>query len=401
MRFTEMKYLYLILSIVVVLQGCNSSERNISEIKKWSLDLAETAIIRNDTLARYNNPSKIKWQYDIAMLGEAIYMLKDADSKYSDYYSNFIDYFVTNEGSIKKYNLSDFNLDFVNPAKGLLCFYEIKKEEKYLKALDTIMLQIKMQPRTHNGGFWHKKIYPDQVWLNSTYMLDPFLARYAKLFNEPQWYDSACFNLILTYNLTVDSTDGLMCHAWDESKSQVWADPVTGKSPNKWGRGMGWYLMALVDVLEILPEDHKERKNLEKILLSVSESLLKVKDKKMKLWYQVLYNNNQQYNYIETSCSAMFIYSFAKAYNLGLLPVKYYDVAVESFNSLVKNFIKIDKDQLPTLTNICGQAGIGGKVHKDGSFGYYINQEQIDNDPKGIAPLIMASVEIGKNLRLN
>lgn len=362
--------------------------------ENWALDLANAVMSRNDSLAIYNNPASVKWTYDLGMLGQAIEKVNSSDSRYFNYNKNFIDLFVNENGSISTYKSTDFNLDDFCPAKSLLDLYQKTGDEKYSRAIDTIMLQLKNQPRTSNGGYCHKRIYDHQIWLNSSYMLEPFLAQYAHDFNQPQWYDTICFQLINTYNLTVDSNDGLMVHAWDETRKQNWADPVTGKSPNKWGRGMGYYAMALVDVLAYLPKDHPERKELETMLKDISKSLLKVRDKSTGLWFQILDKGDKEYNYIESSCSAMFIYAFAKGVNLGILPEKYKEIASESFLNLAKNCVKTDVDQLPTLTHISGPAGLGIKVLRDGSFEYYINQQQIDNDPKGVAPLIMAAVEL-------
>lgn len=385
--------------IVIVLLGaftaCSSSSSNNSVKKEnWALDLANAVMSRNDSLAIYNNPASVKWTYDLGMLGQAIEKVNSSDSRYFNYNKNFIDLFVNENGSISTYKSTDFNLDDFCPAKSLLDLYQKTGDEKYSRAIDTIMLQLKNQPRTSNGGYCHKRIYDHQIWLNSSYMLEPFLAQYAHDFNQPQWYDTICFQLINTYNLTVDSNDGLMVHAWDETRKQNWADPVTGKSPNKWGRGMGYYAMALVDVLAYLPKDHPERKELETMLKDISKSLLKVRDKSTGLWFQILDKGDKEYNYIESSCSAMFIYAFAKGVNLGILPEKYKEIASESFLNLAKNCVKTDVDQLPTLTHISGPAGLGIKVLRDGSFEYYINQQQIDNDPKGVAPLIMAAVEL-------
>jgi len=388
--------LLALLTLVIVLQGCEPrTPRQAAEGgSKWSVSLADAVMSRNDSLAIYNNPPSIRWQYDIAMLGQAIEKLNTTDQRYFNYYRSYIDYFIQNDGTILTYKRSNYKLDDFNPAKGLLMLYEKTGNEKYHKAIDYILAQLENQPRTNNGGYCHKEIYNHQIWLNSSYMLGPFLARYAHDFNQPQWYDTVCFQLKNTYNLTVDPVDGLLVHAWDETHQQNWADQITGKSPHKWGRGMGWYMMALVDVLEYLPNDHPRRNEMESILLEISIALLKVREKETGLWYQILDQGDKPYNYIETSCSAMFIYAFAKGANLEVLPNKYREIAKASFLSLTRNFIKTDVDSLPTLTQVSSSAGLGIKMQRDGSFEYYINQQQIDNEPKGVAPLIMAATEL-------
>ncbi|MBN2806904.1 MAG: glycoside hydrolase family 88 protein [Prolixibacteraceae bacterium] len=385
-----------VLSLVVLLQACGTgASKKVKEPDvKWSTRLADAVMKRNDSLVIYNNPSSIRWQYDVAMLGQAIGQLDNEHSVYFQYFRNYFDHFIDSEGEIHTYELQAYDLDDVFPANGLLTLYEKTGEEKYLLAVHEIITQFNGQPRTKSGAFCHKKIYDGQLWLNSAYMYGPFLARYANMFNQPQWFDTICFQLKNIYEHTIDTSDGLMVHAWDETRTQKWASAETGKSPNKWGRGMGWYLMALVDVLQFLPADHPEKAELSAMLEHLSEALLKVRDKETGLWYQILDRGNEPYNYIETSCSAMIIYAYAKASTLGMLPPKYHDVAREAFLSLTNRFVKTGSDQLPTLTNISGPAGLGIKAHRDGSFEYYINQKQIDNEPKGIAPLIMAAIEL-------
>ncbi|MDA3929388.1 MAG: glycoside hydrolase family 88 protein [Prolixibacteraceae bacterium] len=381
--------------LITAFWGCSSSKSNgLDEENIWSVKMANAVMARNDSLAFYNNPSSINWQYDIAMLGQAIERLSGDNAIYSAYHKNFIDYFVQPDGTIKKYDQSEYNLDYFNAAKGLIRVYKQTKDEKYQLALQLLLRQLENQPKAINGGYIHKSIYPNQIWLNSSYMLCPFLVEYAMVFDEPKWLNVACFQLQNTYNVTVDSKDGLLVHAWDESKQQVWANAETGKSPHKWSRGMGWYMMALVDAIEFLPKEHPQRTELIKIFKSLSKSLLEFKDEETGLWFQILNLGEREYNYLETSGSAMFIYVFAKGVNIGVLPSKYKAIAKESFLSLTQHFIKTDIDGLPTLTNISGSAGLGVKLHRDGSFEYYINQKPIDNDPKGMAPFIMAANEL-------
>lgn len=384
----------LMILLLGTLLACSTSHKVKPDVEKWSVKLADAVMSRNDSLAIYNNPSSIKWTYDIAMLGQAIASVDSGSALYFNYYKAYIDLFVKRDGSIETYKQTDYNLDNFNPAKELLVLYKATGDEKYKQAIQNMMNQLVSQPRVDNGGYCHKAIYDQQIWVNSQYMLSPFLAEYAHDFNQPEWYDSVCFQLENTYHLTVDKSDGLLYHAWDCAKRQPWADGQTGLSPNKWSRGMGWYMMGLVDVLEFLPANHYKRNTLIAILEESSEALLTVRDKETGLWYQILNLGDKEFNYIETSGSAMFIYAFAKGANLGVLPARYREVAVESFNSLVTNFVKVDIDGLPSLTHISGSAGLGVKLHRDGSFEYYINQTQIDNDPKGMAPLIMAAKEL-------
>ena len=232
------------------------------------------------------------------------------------------------------------------------------------------------------------------MWLDGIYMSSPFMVQYAQEFNAPGWFDVAAFQITHIYEKTVDEKTGLMYHAWDESRTQRWCDPSTGRSKHFWGRAMGWYTMALVDVLDYLPENHPQRQQIIDILNNVSEALLKVRDKDTGLWYQVLDRGGEEGNYLEASCSNMFIYVFAKGARNGYLPEHYKVIASSSFDGVLDNFIQKDNDGLLTLTNVCGSCGLGGNPYRDGSYEYYISEKQVDNDPKGVAPFILAALEL-------
>lgn len=393
-----MKYLLIGITALIFLTGCNqqSSKREKDCKYKWSVIMADAAMQRFDSLITYNSPPSIKWQYDIAMLGQAIDKLGYLDAKYSEYHEDFLDYFVQDDGSLRIYNQNEYNLDHVNPAKGLITLYKRKGDEKYLIAINTIIEQLKNQPRTKAGGYWHKNIYPSQMWLDGIYMSAPFLAQYAKEFNKPEWFDTISHQIILIYNKTVDSETGLLYHAWDESKSQQWSNPETGRSKHFWGRAMGWYMMALADVLEYMPADHPSRDTILTIFNKTAETLIQFRDTETGLWYQVLDKQGVEGNYLEASCSAMFTYAFAKGAKKGYLPEKFLDFSLESFNSIIKNFIFTEQNGLPAMTNICGAAGLGGNPYRDGSYEYYINEKKVDNDPKGVSPFILAAIVLEK-----
>lgn len=362
----------------------------------WSVRMAGSVMARNEGLLRYNNAEKIKWQYDIAMLAMAMDRLGHIDQKYSLYMEQFMDYFIQQDGSILHYELKKYNLDYVNPAKNLITLYKRTGEERYRIALEQIIHQLEEQPRTHSGGFWHKQVYPWQMWLDGSYMASPFMAQYAREFDNETWMDEAVFQLIQLYDRTHDERTGLLYHAWDESRSQRWCDPETGLSRIFWGRAMGWYMMALVDVLDFIPGDHPGRKRILEILETTSEALLRVRDEDSKLWYQVLDQGNRQGNYLEASASAMFVYAFAKAAGKGYLEQRFRDVAEESFDGLLEHFIHEDEDGGLTMTSIVGGCGLGGDPYRDGSYEYYTTEKQVDNDPKGVAPFILAALELDR-----
>ena len=278
----------------------------------------------------------------------------------------------------------------------MLELYKLTGEEKYKKAIETLVNQMKNQPRTKSGGFWHKKIYPYQMWLDGIYMGSPFLARYAKDFNQPEWFDEVTFQIQEIYRETLDENTGLLYHAWDESREQRWCNPETGQSKHFWSRAEGWYVMAIVDVLDYLPENHKDRAAIIEILNKVCAALLKVQDEKTGLWYQVLDMGGKEGNYLEASGTAMFIYTFAKGAKNGYLDKKYFDIAEKAFDNMVTFMIKTGDDGLPVLTNTCGACGLGGNPYREADYNYYVTEKQVENDQKGVAPFILAAIELNK-----
>ncbi len=350
---------------------------------------------RTDSLV-YLYGDNIKWSYDIALLGMAIDRLGSEDPAYSKYMQDYIDYFVKEDGTVSKYKKTDYNLDNINPAKNLITLYKRTGEQKYLNAINSFIVQLVEQPTTGLGGFWHKKRYPWQMWLDGIYMSSPFMAQYAKEFNRQEWFDTVALQITLIYDHTLDPATGLLYHAWDESREQQWASPETGQSSQFWGRAMGWFMMALVDVLDYFPDEHAGYEKIKQILNHTADAILKVRDPKTGLWYQVLDQGNREGNYLEASCSCMFTYAFAKGAKNGYLPEKYYQVAEDSFGSILKEFVITDQDGLPSLTQICGAAGLGGNPYRDGSYDYYIHERIVKNDPKGVGPFILAAIELAR-----
>ena len=387
---------------VFILLACNSftlaDSLKVKTSKSWSQRISDSFMLRhpadlvNDTI--YNN----KWTYDQGVLQEALRQvyLKTKDKKYYDYIKTSIDLFIEPNGTIKTYKYSDFNIDNVNTGKSLLFLYSKTKEAKYKIAADTLRKQLANQPRTKSNGFWHKKIYPNQMWLDGLYMGEPFYAQYSKMFNSSKDFDDIAHQFILIEKQTRDDKTGLLYHAWDESKQQKWADPVTGRAPNFWSRAMGWYAMALVDVLDFIPKNHPKRGELIKILQRLAEGLLKVQDEKTGLWYQVPNMPDRKGNYLEASGSSMFTYAFAKGANKGYLNKKYLKSGRKAFEGIIANLTTISKDDRIDLLGTCRSAGLGGNPYRDGSFEYYISEPKKTNDLKGYGPFIMAAVELEK-----
>jgi unsaturated rhamnogalacturonyl hydrolase len=284
----------------------------------------------------------------------------------------------------------------VNSGKFLFDLYENTKELRYLKAIGHLREQLKTQPRTSEGGFWHKQRYPNQMWLDGLYMGAPFLAQYAAKNNDVKIFDDVVNQFITIHKHTYNPEIGLNYHGWDESRQQKWADPVTGCSPNFWGRAIGWYSMALVDVLDFLPDNHPDRSKLIFILNQVAAGLKKYQDPKSGVWFQVPDQGNREGNYLEATASSMFTYALLKATRKGYIGKDYKPVAIKAYKGILNHFIKNNTDGTISLTKCCSVAGLGGTPYRDGSFEYYVKEPVRADDPKGVGPFILASLEYNK-----
>ena len=361
--------------------------------------LADSFLLRHPGAVTYDSIfTETKWNYEQGLLLEALYQvyLYTGNEKYFQFIKDNLDQYIEENGKIKTYKFENFNIDLVNPGRALLHTYSKTGIEKFKIAADTLRKQLTYHLRTKSGGFWHKFIYPNQMWLDGLYMGQPFYALYSKMNNQPQFYDDIVNQFVLIERKTRDKKTGLLYHAWDESKEQKWADPKTGRSPNFWGRAMGWYAMALVDVLDILPENYSKRVELKKILQRFAEAIVKYRDKKTNIWYQVVDQPDREGNYLEASATSMFTYALAKGANKGYLNKKYLNIAKNVFEGLLKNLTKIENTGYINLYNICRSAGLGGTPYRDGSFEYYISEPRKMNDPKGYGPFILAALELDK-----
>jgi len=343
-----------------------------------------------------------KWTYPSAIVldgAEKLYA-KTGKKEYYNYISDFGEKLVKEDGTILTYELEKYNIDLLNSGNVLLYLYEKEKKDKYLKALQTLRSQIDGQPRTKEGSFWHKKIYPYQVWLDGLYMGMPFYTHYTYDFvkgaDATKAYDDIIFQFDSVQKNMLDKKTGLLYHGWDESKEQAWANKETGLSPNFWGRGMGWYGMAMVDVLDYLPKDHPGRTRLISYIKSYADAIIKVQDKDNGLWYQVLDKAGEKGNYTEATASSMFVYMMIKAVNNGYLPKSYKAYAKKGYDGIIKNLITVDENGVVNLNKCCAVAGLGGKPYRDGSYEYYVNEEIRSNDAKGTGPFILASLEFEK-----
>jgi unsaturated rhamnogalacturonyl hydrolase len=366
-----------------------TSSQKPSILNTWSVRMVES------TLHRYSLNDAL-WHYEHGLQVMAIQKVGEVtgESRYLRFALDWIDKFIQPDGGIRTYRVDEYNLDQINPGKLLFGALERTGDERYRKALDLLREQMRTQPRTKSNGFWHKKIYPHQMWLDGIYMAGPFLAEYAHRFDEPSTFDDVIHQIKLIEEHTHDKRTGLLYHAWDESKEQGWADPSTGLSPHFWGRAIGWLVMAVVDVLDHLPQDQARRPELIAILDRTAEALVRVQDEATGLWYQILDLPERAGNYLEASASAMFVYAFAKGVRNGYLPQDFLSAARRGYHGLLQNLIKVDSRGLLTLEGVCSVAGLGGEPYRDGSFEYYVNEKVTPNDPKGVGPFILAALEM-------
>ena len=316
------------------------------------------------------------------------------DDRYFEYVKQYADSVINSQGDIHLYSSESQNLDFIEAGNMLFDVYKKTGDNKYKIAMDQLIEQLKKQPRTSDGGFWHKKIYEHQMWLDGIFMASPFMAHYGATFNKPEWIDEAIKQITLCHQHTFDPKTGLYHHAWDESKSQKWANPATGLSPNFWGRSIGWYFMAVVDALDYIPADYPRRGELIAIIQGLADSLPAYQVNG--LWSQVIDQPKRKGNYPEASVTTQCMYALAKAVNKGYIDKKYRVFAKKAFNGITDRLLVENMDGTLTLTRCCAVGGLGGNPYRDGSFEYYIGEKIRDNDAKATGPFIMGCIELNK-----
>lgn len=398
MKNNILKPLIAVLLIAFVsLQMNAQKDQTISKKLKWSERMALSIMMQHKESYMIDDATTPKWDYVHGLVLTSFDELnkKHPNQKYSAYSKTYVDKLVQEDGTIDTYKLDTYNIDMVVAGRLLFDLYTTTKEAKYLKALQTLRKQIEEQPRTASGGFWHKKIYPNQMWLDGLYMGEPFYAQYTVTFEDGKNLDDVAKQFQLIQKNARDSKTGLFYHGWDESKQMPWANKTTGTSPNFWSRSLGWYAMALVDVLDYFPKDHPKQKELVSYLNQLANTLVKFQDKSG-LWYQVTDKGAVGGNYLEASGTAMFTYAFAKGVNKGYLPKKFKTAAKKAFSGMTKHLIKVGQNGEVTITQACAVAGLGGNPYRDGSFEYYVNERKKDNDPKATGPFILAALELNK-----
>jgi unsaturated rhamnogalacturonyl hydrolase len=340
-----------------------------------------------------------KWEYDTGLVLKGIEQvaLKTRNPAAAAYVKRTIDGLIDKSGTIKGYRGDEYNIDQINMGRLLFRLWaeaQGRDQERYRKAIETLRSQMRTHPRTADGAFWHKQIYPRQMWLDGVYMASPFLAEYAATFHEPKLFDDVVKQIVLAEAHTRDGKTGLLYHGWDEQKQERWADPKTGRSAQFWGRAMGWYAMAVVDVLEWLPQAHPQRKAVLAVLQRLASAIARVQDRATGVWWQVLDQPERPGNYREASASSMFVYALSKAVRSGWLDKAVYgEVASRGYQGILQEFVELDGSGHLDLKNVCKVAGLGGNPYRDGSYAYYTSTEVVKNDPKGVGAFLLAAVE--------
>ena len=389
------KYIALLMLFIATSTSAATKKSNSA---KWGERMARSEMKRFAQPWMIENATKPRWGYTHGLVVKAMLETwkSSGDKAYYDYAKIYADSLIDAKGKIKMDYLS-FNLDNVNPGKILFDFYAQTKDQRYKTAMDTLRNQLKEQPRTSEGGYWHKLKYTHQMWLDGLFMATPFLAQYGATFEDKAAFADALNQISLINKKTYDSKTGLYYHGWDESKEQAWANKVTGCSPSFWSRSIGWYAASLVDVLDYLPKETKGREKVLAIVRNLAATLIRYQDPASGVWYQVTDQGNRKGNYLESSASSMFVYFLSKSINKGYIAKSYVAPTTKAFNGLIKTFIKNEADGTITITNCCSVAGLGGdKVYRDGSFEYYIGEPVIENDPKSVGPFILASIQFEK-----
>ena len=339
-----------------------------------------------------------RWDYEQGLMLRALERVwqRTGDARYFTYIQKDLDQYVRKDGSIRTYKANEYQLDNVATGHAVLLLAQVSgpNQDKYMKAAQLLRKQLDTQPRTKEGGFWHKKIYPNQMWLDGLYMAEPFYAEYSRLYNQPAGLDDVAKQFALVEQHLVDAQTGLLSHGYDETRTQAWANKATGQSPNFWGRGIGWYAMALVDVLDYFPEDHPQRPVLIKALQRLAPALAKYQDPKTGTWSLVMAQESREGNYVEASGSSMFVYALAKGVRMGYLDKLYAKVARKGYDGLLNTFVETAPSGALAFNGTVSVGGLGGKPYRDGTFQYYLSEPQRKNDLKGVGPFILASTEM-------
>lgn len=304
------------------------------------------------------------------------------DERYFDYMKDWVDSCIDEEGNIKDYNTGQ--LDDLQPGILLYPLLERTGDVRYRKILDTIMPVIRDFPRNEAGGFWHKHWYPHQMWLDGLYMAGPITAEYAAKFDAPEYFDILAKQALLMEEKTRDAETGLWYHAWDCIKAEIWANPETGRAPEFWGRSIGWVPVAVLDDLDFMPESHPKYQELQRLVKELLEAVSKFQSEEGR-WYQVVNKGHVEGNWLENSCSCLYVAAICKAVRKGLLPTEYLKAAKKGYEGVIKS-LEWDGDNL-LVGNVCIGTGVG-------NYDYYIHRPTSINDLHGVGAFLIMCAEV-------
>lgn len=400
----NVKFDNLVINGSLVLNKEDQPYKNYSE---W-LTYSEMKRVPHSYLLDFS--SKPKWSYVMGIEMEGMLdtyeHYKEGNNAILDYLKEYPAKMIDEKGNITGYKYEDFNLDNVRTAKFILRMHNLFPTKGTEKALKTLFKQLKNQPRTKEGVYWHKAIYANQVWLDGIFMGLPFYCNYAVQTMKPKkaekYLNDAVDQMVKTDYRTYDEKTQLWKHAWDETHQQFWANKEDGKSQHCWARALGWYVMAMTECLDAMPENYARRQEVIDLLNKAMKSVVKYQDKKTGVWYDVLDVKSDK-NYLESTASSMFAYVLLKGYRKGYLSEEYLKAGVKAYNGILKQFIKVNADKTISLTRCCAVSGLGPgpgpyvkkpNYKRDGSFEYYMSEPIRDNDAKGVGPFIWASLEM-------
>ena len=384
------------LFLAILVSACSSGSQENKYY--WAEKMAQSDMQRNPEAWMIDFRKTPKWEYTHGLMMTSMMELysKTGNDIYLDYVQGFADKFILENGEILTYKLTDYNIDRINPGKFMIDLYQVTGDPNLLAGIERLREQMRHHPRTSEGGFWHKKVYPYQMWLDGLYMGAPFLAQYAHYFDEPEIFADVAHQFSLVDKNMYDETTGLYHHAWDEKREQRWADPITGLSPGFWGRSLGWFAMGLVDAASWFPTNHPELKEMVRIINKLAEGTIKYQNPETGLWSQVPEQPGREGNYEEATASTMLTYFLLKGVRLGYLDNKYLAYGKKGYQGILDHLIREDADGTISLESCCEVAGLGGNPFRDGSYEYYISEPVRDNDPKGVGPFILASIEMAE-----
>ncbi len=365
----------------------------------WSQRAANAAMVRwpDGRFAPAGVPSV--WNYELGTLlaGMRSVWLTDVDPRDFNYIKSSVDALVAPDGSIPTLKPEEHQLDNILLGRQLLFLYDVTQNKRYLTAATFLWNQLGAQPRNADGGYWHKQRYPNQMWLDGLYMAEPFRAEYASISHHPEEFKDITRQFVLMEQHARDPKTGLLYHGWDASKQERWANKQTGDSQEFWARGIGWYMMALVDTLDYYPEGDPGRAQLMAILRREAVAVRRFQDKKTGLWYTMMNKPGEKGNYFESSSACMFVYALAKGVRHGYLPDPEPDgflaTAERGYKGILTHFVQAQGDDV-SLTDTVKASGLGGEPYRDGTYAYYVGEKVVTNDPKGVGAFIMASTEM-------